>query len=95
MRFSPDMETPFKVYGTGLRNDIAYWIRFGQIEGVALGLLEVVEARSVVVSYDDRERALEALEVEAIDDWIRRALTATTIEEYLDSSPGGSCRHRS
>jgi len=81
------MKTLYKDYGSGLRNDIAYWIRFGRIEGVALGLIEVVEARGVAVSDADRERALEMFQVEDIDDWIRRALTATTIEEYLADSP--------
>jgi hypothetical protein len=82
------MNALYKAYGARRREYPFYWIRFGRIEGVALGLIEVVEARGVAVSDDDRERALEAFHIEAIDDWIGRALTAMTIEEYLDVSPG-------
>ena len=81
--FTPDVKAELKTFGVWFRNDPAYWIRFGRIEGVALGLFEVLAGRGVVISDRDCERALEAFEIEAVDKWVRSALTARTGKEFL------------
>ncbi len=82
--FVPIVETPFRsAVSRGPRNDPVYWIRFGRIEGVALGLIEVLAARGVAVSDLDCDQAVEAFTIESADLWIRRALIAKTVEEFF------------
>lgn len=49
----------------------------GRAEGRAAGVLAVIDARGVPVTEDVRLRILGCTDVEQLDDWMRRAATAT------------------
>ena len=52
----------------------------GRAEGRAQAILRFLEARSVAVSAPQRERILACMDLALLDEWTRRAATATSVE---------------
>ena len=55
----------------------------GEARGEARAVLTVLDARSVAVSDDIRERILACTDLDQLDTWLRRAGTATTADDVL------------
>jgi hypothetical protein len=55
----------------------------GRVEGEARAVLGVLEARGIPVSEEARERIMTCTDVEQLDTWVRRAATATSIDELF------------
>jgi hypothetical protein len=55
----------------------------GQAEGKAASVLQVLEARGIVVAAEQRARVLGCTDMTVLDRWIRRAVTVTTAEELF------------
>lgn len=64
-----------------------YWAE-GRAEGRAAGkaetLLRILARRGVIVPDEARERIMACTDVVALDDWIDKALDATSVEQVLD-----------
>lgn len=55
----------------------------GRVEGEAKTVLAMLEARGIEVTDDVRAQLAERLEVDDVDVWVRRAMTATSAEDLL------------
>ena len=55
----------------------------GRAEGKAEAVLSVLEARGLPVGEQQRARVLACTEVETLDRWLQRSVTAATIEEVF------------
>ncbi|WP_034270369.1 hypothetical protein [Haloechinothrix halophila] len=56
----------------------------GRAEGEANALLAVLDAREIAVPEEAKSRITECTDLDQLDAWIRRAVTATRIEDVLD-----------
>jgi hypothetical protein len=54
------------------------------VEGLALALLSVLGARGLAVSESERTRILACSDEAALERWLRRAATATSVADVLD-----------
>jgi len=52
-------------------------------EGEGEAVLKVLEARGIPVAVEVREQILACTDVEQLDLWLRRAITATTADEVV------------
>ncbi|OHV36645.1 MULTISPECIES: hypothetical protein [Pseudofrankia] len=68
----------------------------GRAEGEALGagrmLLTVLEERGINVPDDVRGRVHSCTDLDQLDTWFRRAITATTIDDVIREQPGRARR---
>jgi len=55
----------------------------GRAEGEGIAVLTVLEARGITVSVEIREQILACTDVEQLDSWLRRAVSATTAEDVV------------
>jgi hypothetical protein len=55
----------------------------GKAEGEAHSVLTVLEARGVAVPDDVRDRILACTDLAQLDTWLRRSITAATIDEVV------------
>jgi hypothetical protein len=55
----------------------------GRAEGEARGVLNVLSARGLVVSEEQKARILACSNVETLDGWIRKAVTVTSADELF------------
>jgi len=55
----------------------------GEIRGEAKSVLKILVARSIEVTDEVRERILSCTDVDQLDIWINRALTATTADDLF------------
>jgi hypothetical protein len=58
----------------------------GRAEGKASALLAVLDARGVAIPDDDRRRIAECTDLPQLDEWLRRAATAHSIQDVLAQS---------
>ena len=56
----------------------------GKAEGKAEGVLMILAARGLEVNEDARRRILSCVDFEQLDEWIRRAATASSTEDVFD-----------
>ncbi|HVW39900.1 MAG TPA: hypothetical protein VHC18_00985 [Amycolatopsis sp.] len=56
----------------------------GRVEGEATALLDVLAARDITITDNARTRILDCSDPELLRTWIRRAVTATTVDELFD-----------
>ncbi|MBL7500120.1 hypothetical protein I6A84_06835 [Frankia sp. CNm7] len=59
----------------------------GLAKGEGRSLLTVLETRRVAVPAAAREQILSCTDLDQLDAWLRRAVTATTIDEVLQAQP--------
>ena len=59
--------------------------RESEARGRAESLLAILEARGISVSDDERARILESSDPETLMRWLRRAGTASSLDEVLDA----------
>lgn len=57
--------------------------RRGRAEGEARAVLTIMEARGIPVSEDDRAFIMECTDLERLDEWVRRAATATSAADLF------------
>lgn len=57
----------------------------GKAEGAAYALFTIIDARSIVLSDEERPRVLAAREMSEIEAWIKRAITAMSPAEVFAS----------
>lgn len=62
----------------------------GREEGLAAGVVRVLEKRGIPVSDDVRERITHCTDDAVIDTWYDRALTATTADDLFHDQPGAT-----
>ncbi|MDG4828694.1 hypothetical protein O7627_05155 [Solwaraspora sp. WMMD1047] len=55
----------------------------GEARGEARAVLTVLEGRGIPVTTEHREQILAGTDLARVDTWLRRAITATTIEDVL------------
>ncbi|MBL7498864.1 hypothetical protein I6A84_40520 [Frankia sp. CNm7] len=55
----------------------------GKAEGKAEDLLTILEIRRVHVPDDARERIIACTDLDQLDIWLRRAVTATTLDDVI------------
>jgi hypothetical protein len=55
----------------------------GEAEGEANALLDVLEARGIEVSDRERELIVGCQDVSQLKEWVRRAATATSLDEVI------------
>lgn len=58
-----------------------YFVGKGEARGRAASVLGVLEARGIEVPQDVRGRVLECQDLELLDTWMRRAVTARTVDD--------------
>ena len=56
----------------------------GKAEGEAVALLTVLDARGFSVPQEARERITECTDLDQLDLWIRRAVTADSVGDLFD-----------
>jgi len=56
----------------------------GKAEGKALAVLAVLDARGIDVPADTRTRITECSDLDTLDSWIRRAVTADSVHDVFD-----------
>ncbi|HVW39899.1 MAG TPA: hypothetical protein VHC18_00980 [Amycolatopsis sp.] len=56
----------------------------GRVEGEATALLDVLAARDITITDNARTRIHDCSDPELLRTWIRRAVTATTVDELFD-----------
>ncbi|MGI9000422.1 MAG: hypothetical protein ACR2GH_02020 [Pseudonocardia sp.] len=56
----------------------------GKAEGEARAVLAVLDARGIDVPSDTRTRIAECLDLDQLDTWVRRAVTAETVHDLFD-----------
>ncbi|WP_046468322.1 hypothetical protein [Allosalinactinospora lopnorensis] len=56
----------------------------GMAEGEAKGVVAVLAARGIPVSKEVRERILTCTDLDQVDTWLQRALTAKTVDDLFD-----------
>ena len=61
------------------------FVRRNVAQGRAESLLVVLDARGISVSEADRGRIMSSTDLKLFDAWLRRAVTATTIEDLFES----------
>jgi hypothetical protein len=61
----------------------------GRLEGEALAILRVLEARGIAVDEAVRQRILVCGDQELLDQWLKRAVVATTAAEVVVSDELG------
>ncbi|WP_282701107.1 hypothetical protein [Streptomyces sp. CC219B] len=59
----------------------------GEVNGKVRAVLAVLEARDIPVSDDIRERVTTCTDINRIDGWLRRAVTATRAEDLFAEDP--------
>ena len=55
----------------------------GEAKGEARGVLAVLDARGLVVSAEQKARILACTDLEALDRWIRKAVTITSTDDLF------------
>jgi hypothetical protein len=55
----------------------------GEARGEARAILTVLEGRSVMVPDHIRDQVLECTDTGQLDIWLRRSITATTIDDVI------------
>ena len=68
----------------GLKQGLEQGLEQGKAQGRAEGLLRILAARGLLVDEQARQRILTCTDMATLDDWLDRALTATTVSEVLD-----------
>ncbi|MGI9004491.1 MAG: hypothetical protein ACR2GH_23045, partial [Pseudonocardia sp.] len=56
----------------------------GKAEGEARAVLAVLDARGIDVPPDARARIAECSDLDQLDVWVRRAVTAETVHDLFD-----------
>jgi hypothetical protein len=56
----------------------------GRVQGEAAAVLTVLDARGIEVPADARARITSCTDLDQLDSWIRRAVTATSIDQLFD-----------
>jgi hypothetical protein len=59
------------------------YVGIGEARGKAHSVLAVLDARGIAVSPEQRDRVLACTDVDQLEGWVRRAITAATIEELF------------
>lgn len=59
----------------------------GEVKGRVKNILLLLEGRSIPVSDTDRERVTSCDDLDALDRWFRRAITATSTTEVFAEDP--------
>jgi hypothetical protein len=62
-----------------LRNVLAR----GRAQGEAQAILTLLDGRGVAVPDDVRDQVLECTDTSLLDIWLRRAITATTVDDVI------------
>lgn len=57
----------------------------GKAEGKAEGVLQVLDARGIAVSEEQKARILACTDIAVLDRWIRRAVSVSSTEELFAS----------
>lgn len=68
-------------FDKGRREGQAEGLDKGQALGRAHGVLRILAARGIAVSDEDRQRILSCTNLDTLDQWLDRALTATAVSE--------------
>ena len=55
----------------------------GRVEGRAEAVIEILDARRVKMSDDDRTRITACQDIEQLTTWIRRAATADSVDDLF------------
>jgi hypothetical protein len=66
-----------------LRNVLARGKAEGEAQGEARAILTVLDGRGVAVPDDIRDQVLECADTSQLDIWLRRAVTATTVDDVI------------
>jgi hypothetical protein len=59
----------------------------GRAEGQAESVLRILERRGLSLSSEERDRILSCRDIAALDVWLDRAVTATTVAELFEPNP--------
>ncbi|GLX08330.1 hypothetical protein Misp03_52560 [Microbispora sp. NBRC 16548] len=70
--------TVWPVYSPFAKMHYGKGLQAGRAEGEARAVLTILEARGIPVSEDDRAFIMECTDLERLDEWARRAVTATS-----------------
>ena len=76
-------ETYRELVATAAAEGAARGVAEGTARGEAHSVLKVLEARGITVSVGVREQILACTDVEQLDLWLRRAVTATSAEDVV------------
>jgi hypothetical protein len=57
---------------------------WGMAEGMARAVLAVLEARGIAVPDDARARITECSDLDQLETWVRRAVTAASMRDLFD-----------
>ncbi len=75
------------VYSPFARKHYGKGVQVGRTEGRAEGVLTVLQVRGIPVSDADRDRITSCTDLNRLDDWMRRAVTATSTADLFDDTP--------
>ncbi|MEU8055889.1 hypothetical protein [Microbispora bryophytorum] len=70
-------------YGKGLEAGREEGRRRGQAEGEVRAVLTILEARGISVSDSDRAFIRACMDLDLLDEWVRRAATATSAADLF------------
>jgi hypothetical protein len=76
--------TAWPVYSPFAREHFGKGKVEGLAEGEAKAVLSVFQARGITVTDEARARIMTCTDVDQLDEWVRRAVTAATVEELFD-----------
>jgi len=57
--------------------------REGRAQGEANALLAILQTKGLLLTEEQRQRIVSCSDVEQLDAWVRRAVTATSVEELF------------